>query len=77
MAIKLGTAALYLKSESGDSYLYCFEEETIIYIDRKLRDDMEMFSPLCEYKVAGSDEEFVEYVKNVMSEIYDESWERE
>lgn len=74
--IKVGTAAVYLKSESGDSYLYCFEEETIIFIAEKLRGDMEMFCPLCEYKVAGNDKTFVEYVENVMSQIYDESWER-
>lgn len=72
--IKVGTVAVYLKSESGDDYLYCFEEETIIYIAEKLRSDLEMFCPLCEYKIAGNDKAFVEYVEHVMSQIYDESW---
>lgn len=76
LVIAVGTVAVYLKSESGDDYLYCFEEETMIYIAAKLREDMEMFCPLCEYKVAGNDKAFVKYIENIMSQIYEESWER-
>lgn len=75
--IKVGTSAVYLRSESGDSYLYCFETTTVEHIAEQLRENMEMFCPLCDYKVAGSDKDFVSDVKNLMSEIYDESWGRE
>lgn len=75
--IKTGTVAVYVKSESGDSYLYCFEDETIIYIAEQMRENLEMFCPICDWKIAGKDKDFLEYVDNVMSQIYEESWERE
>jgi hypothetical protein len=74
--IEVGTVAVYLKSESGDSYLYCFENTTLIDIAASLREDLEWFCPLCEWKTAGNDKSFVEKVENVMSQIYEESWER-
>lgn len=73
---KVGTIAVYLKSESADSYLYCFENTSVEDIAKELREDMEWFCPLCEWKTRGSDEYFVSEVDDLLEKIYDESWER-
>ncbi len=46
-----GTVAIYLRSESCDSYLHLFEEKTVTEIGEFLRSEMEMFQPLSNYMV--------------------------
>lgn len=71
-----GTVAVYMKSESGDNYLYCFENVSLEDIAKELREDMDWFRPLCDYKTTGNNEDFVSGVKTLLETIYEESWER-
>lgn len=73
---KRGTIAVYVKSESGDEYLYCYENMFVEDIEKNLRDDLEMFCPICTYMTAGNNEDFVSDVDTLMEVIYKDSWER-
>lgn len=74
---KLGTVAVWVRSESGDAYLYCFENKHVEDIAKELTEDLEMFCPMCEWKTAGDNEDFVSDVDTFMYDLYDKSWERE
>lgn len=71
----LGTVAVYIKSESGDSYLFCFEKESVSDINEELIYLMDDFSPIGDYEVAGNDPIFTEQVNETLKNIYKKSWE--
>lgn len=73
---KQGTVAVYIKSESGDGYLYCFENQSAEDIESKLMDDMEMFYPICEVVTDGSNEDFVSDVDTALARVRESSWGR-
>lgn len=74
---KIGTVAVYIRSESGDRSLYCFENKYLEDISRELREDLEMLSPICEWETTGNNEDFVSDVETFMDTLYNLSWERE
>lgn len=69
--------AVYMKSDSGDSYLYLWDRYDHDKIKNHLTEEMKMFYPLAEYliSVCGSDVDNHHKVKNIMTEIHDLSWE--
>lgn len=71
-----GTVAVYLESESCDSYLHLFEQKTVTEIGEFLRSQMEMFEPLSDYTVTSHDKDFESEVYELMKEISTESWGR-
>ena len=73
----IGTVAVSIRSESGDRYLYCFENKHVEDIAKELKENLEMFCPICEWDTAGDNEDFVSEVDTFMYELYDKSWERE
>lgn len=72
---KLGTVAVYIKSESCDQYLYCFENVSVKDISKTLNDEIEMFCPIYEWLTSGTNDDFVEDVDNFMSDLSARSWE--
>jgi hypothetical protein len=72
--------AMHIKSESGDSYVELFVNDTIEVVKSKLYEGMEWYCPVCEYQTAFSDDttdEEIEQVKEMLSTWYDDSWKRE
>lgn len=72
---KQGTVAVYIRSESGDGYLYCFENQSVEDIEIQLMENMEMFYPICEVVTDGSNEDFVSDVDIMLGRVYDASWD--
>lgn len=70
-----GTVAIYLESESCDSYLHLFKDKNIEEIREFLHSQMEMFSPLSDYAVASDDGDFKSKISALMQEILAKSWE--
>lgn len=73
---KTGTVAVYIKSESGDNSLYCFENKCVEDITKELTDNLEMFCPICDWITAGNNEDFVSDVDTFMKTLVNLSWER-
>ncbi|AMM43660.1 hypothetical protein FDG95_gp095 [Pectobacterium phage vB_PcaM_CBB] len=72
--------AIYIQSESCDKYLELFVNETVHEIKEKLYDNMEMYKPVCEYDVvfdASTTEKEKLDVGEMLSEWYDDSWNRD
>lgn len=72
------SAAVFVKSESGDSYLYSFETgESIENIKTVLNADIEMFEPISEYYVnVGCDtsDEVLNSLEMIMHRLFKLSW---
>jgi hypothetical protein len=72
------SVAIYVKSESGDSYLYSFENtETAADIRAKMLDNIEMFEPIADCRVSigkCTPANVQQEVDLIMDEIYDLSW---
>lgn len=73
--------AIYVKSESGDSYLYTYDKDVP---EDKIKDDLDtdldMFCPIADYKLAVSDSESPSKetrIEEFMSELTDKSWNRD
>lgn len=70
--------AVFVKSESADSYLYSFNDnESVDDIRNRLSTDLEMFSPLSEWLVEGSfdsDEDQIEEVESICHRLHEISW---
>lgn len=73
--------AIYIKSESCDSYLYSYDTGTS---EEKIKDDLEtdldMFRPISEYMVQVSSSEspsLENRLEFLMSDIFNQSWKRD
>lgn len=73
--------AIYIKSESCDSYLYSYDTGTS---EEKIKDDLEtdldMFRPISEYMVQVSSSEIPSLenrLEFLMSDIFNQSWKRD
>lgn len=70
--------AVFVKSESADSYLYSFNDnESVDDIRNRLSTDLEMFTPISDWMVDGSfdcDEDMIEDVESIMSRLREISW---
>lgn len=70
--------AVFVKSESADSYLYSFNDnESVDDIRNRLSTDLEMFTPISDWMVQGSfdcDEDMIEDVESIMSRLREISW---
>lgn len=70
--------AVFVKSESADSYLYSFNDnESVDDIRNRLSTDLEMFTPIADWMVAGSfdcDEDMIEEVESLMQRLREISW---
>lgn len=73
--------AIYIKSESCDSYLYSYDTGTS---EEKIKDDLEtdldMFRPISEYRIQTSDGEspsLENRLEFLMSDIFNQSWKRD
>lgn len=72
--------AMHIKSESGDSYVELFVNDTVEVVKSKLYESMEWYCPVCEYQTTFSDDTTdaeKEQVKEMLSTWYDDSWKRE
>lgn len=72
--------AIYIKSESCDSYLYTYDKDVS---EEKIKDDLNMdldlFSPIADYKLAVSNSESPSKetrIEEFMSELMAKSWDR-
>ena len=73
--------AIYIKSESCDSYLYSYDTGTS---EEKIKDDLEtdldMFRPISEYRIQTSDSEspsLENRLEFLLSDIFNQSWKRD
>lgn len=73
--------AIYIKSESCDSYLYSYDTGTS---EEKIKDDLEndldMFRPISEYMIQVSSSEspsLENRLEFLMSDIFNQSWKRD
>lgn len=70
--------AVFVKSESADSYLYSFNDnESVDDIRNRLSTDLEMFTPISDWIVDGSfdcDEDMIEEVESIMQRLREISW---
>lgn len=70
--------AVFVKSESADSYLYSFNDnESVDDIRNRLSTDLEMFTPISDWIVNGSfdcDEDMIEEVESIMNRLREISW---
>ena len=73
--------AIYIKSESCDSYLYSYDTGTS---EEKIKDDLEtdldMFRPISDYMIQVSSSEspsLENRLEFLMSDIFNQSWKRE
>jgi hypothetical protein len=70
--------AVFVKSESADSYLYSFNDnESVDDIRNRLSTDLETFTPISDWMVEGSfdcDEDMIEDVESIMSRLREISW---
>lgn len=70
--------AVFVKSESADSYLYSFNDnESVDDISNRLSTDLEMFTPISDWMVDGSfdcDEDMIEEVESLMQRLREISW---
>ncbi|QUL77627.1 hypothetical protein [Yersinia phage vB_YenM_P8] len=73
--------AIYIKSESCDSYLYSYDTGTS---EEKIKDDLEtdldMFRPISDYMVQVSSSEspsLENRLEFLMSDIFNQSWKRD
>ena len=70
--------AVFVKSESADSYLYSFNDnESVDDIRNRLATDLEMFTPISDWMVEGSfdcDEDMIEEVESLMQRLREISW---
>ncbi|WFG78563.1 hypothetical protein VIPECLOM01_00131 [Enterobacter phage vB_VIPECLOM01] len=70
--------AVFVKSESADSYLYSFNDnESVDDIRNRLSTDLEMFTPISDWMVEGSfdcDEDMIEEVESIMQRLREISW---
>lgn len=70
--------AVFVKSESADSYLYSFNDnESVDDIRNRLSTDLEMFTPISDWIVEGSfdcDEDMIEEVESIMQRLREISW---
>lgn len=73
--------AIYIKSESCDSYLYSYDTGTSEEkIKEDLESDLDMFRPISDYMVQISDSEspsLENRLEFLMSDIFNQSWERD
>ncbi len=72
--------AMYIKSESGDSYVELFVNDTVEVVKEKLSEGMEWYCPVGEYQVTFDDnttEEEQKQIRNVIRKWYDDSWKRD
>lgn len=73
--------AIYIKSESCDSYLYSYDTGTS---EEKIKDDLEtdldMFRPISDYMIQVSSSEspsLENRLEFLMSDIFNQSWKRD
>lgn len=70
--------AVFVKSESADSYLYSFNDnESVDDIRNRLSTNLEMFTPISDWMVEGSfdcDEDMIEEVESIMQRLREISW---
>ncbi|QBO62554.1 hypothetical protein G2285_00126 [Escherichia phage vB_EcoM_G2285] len=73
--------AIYIKSESCDSYLYSYDTGTSEEkIKEDLESDLDMFRPISDYMVQISDSESPSKetrIEEFMSELMAKSWNRD
>ncbi|EAA6275587.1 hypothetical protein DQ003_12595 [Salmonella enterica subsp. enterica] len=73
--------AIYIKSESCDSYLYSYDTGTSEEkIKEDLESDLDMFRPISDYMVQISDSESPSKetrIEEFMSELMSKSWDRD
>ncbi|ASJ79356.1 hypothetical protein SHP1_034 [Salmonella phage SHP1] len=73
--------AIYIKSESCDSYLYSYDTGTSEEkIKEDLESDLDMFRPISDYMVQISDSESPSSenrLQIIMQDIFKQSWERD
>ncbi|QHR70686.1 hypothetical protein dhabil_179 [Escherichia phage dhabil] len=73
--------AIYIKSESCDSYLYSYDTGTSEEkIKEDLESDLDMFRPISDYMVQISDSEspsLENRLEILMSDIFNQSWKRD
>lgn len=73
--------AIYIKSESCDSYLYTYDKDVS---EEQIKDDLvmdlDLFRPIADYKLAFSDSERPDKetrIEEFMSELMTKSWNRD
>lgn len=73
--------AIYVKSESCDSYLYTYDTDVP---EEQIKDDLDMdldlFRPIADYKLAFSDSEHPDKetrIEEFMSELMAKSWDQD
>ncbi|URQ04199.1 hypothetical protein vBEclMUFV01_231 [Enterobacter phage vB_EclM-UFV01] len=70
--------AVFVKSESADSYLYSFNDnESVDDIRNRLSTDLEMFTPISDWMVTGSfdcEEDTIEEVESLIERLREISW---
>jgi hypothetical protein len=73
--------AIFVKSESCDSYLYSYDTGTTEeQIKEDLESDLDMFRPISEYMVQVSSSESPSTenrLEIIMSDIFNQSWKRD
>uniref|UniRef100_A0AB38Z3K6 Uncharacterized protein n=1 Tax=Escherichia phage fDHCT2 TaxID=3075956 RepID=A0AB38Z3K6_9CAUD len=73
--------AIYIKSESCDSYLYSYDTGTSEEkIKEDLESDMDMFCPIGDYMLQVSDSESPSSenrLQIIMQDIFNQSWKRD
>lgn len=72
--------AMHIKSESGDSYVELFVNDTVEVVKDKLYEGMEWYCPVCEYQITFDDDttdEEKQQIHDMVSEWYDDSWKQE
>ena len=73
--------AIYIKSESCDSYLYSYDKGTPeVEIKDDLEIDLDLLRPISEYRVQTSSSESPSTetrIEIIMAEIFKKSWERD
>ena len=73
--------AIYIKSESCDSYLYSYDTGTSEEkIKEDLESDLDMFRPISDYMLQVSDSESPSSenrLQIIMQDIFKQSWERD
>lgn len=73
--------AIYIKSESCDSYLYSYDTGTSEEkIKEDLESDLDMFRPISDYMIQVSSSEspsLENRLEFLMSDIFNQSWKRD
>lgn len=66
----------YIKTESGDSYLYTGWFDSVEDLKESLMEEIEMFNPMCEYKfnIYEGTSKQKKQVDKVFQEFYEETW---